>query len=402
MRRCVLVAAFGLSCRPGASTEDGAPVEREREAASAGSLAGQPASARATVERERGGASAGSLEGPPASESAPVEREHGGASAGSLPGQPASASAGGSAEPDPLTIPASRSTSIGSVTAGRLEGGVPLPLAAAGVLFSPAKDPGSRFGTVELVGGLVRAASAVERASPGAVLTVSDLSREAGGEIPRHASHRSGRDVDVLFYLRRESGEPFVPSKMIPLDPEGRGTDYGDLADPADDVPVVLDAARTWSFVAALLADEAVAVQRIFVVEHLRSRLLDEARRVEAPAEVIDRFAEITCQPGFPHDDHMHVRVFCSAEDVAAGCADGAPIYPWRKQALAAAGVEPVVAGDDEDEGPRKQGPRPKPDIKSIAQARAEAGPMHEDVVAFLDRRQAWVKRPHPGRRWCR
>lgn len=391
MRRCVLVAAFALGCRPGASTEDGAPVEREREAASAGAVAGATASG-----------SAGPVAGAPASASAASEREREAASAGSVAGEPASKSTEDSAEPDPLTAPASRSTSIGSCTAGRLEGGIPLPLAGPGLLFSPAKDPGSRFGTVELVGGLVRAARAVDRASPGAVLTVSDLSREAGGEIPRHASHRSGRDVDVLFYLRRESGEPFVPSKMIPLDPEGRGTDYGDLADPADDVPVVLDAARTWSFVAALLADEAVAVQRIFVVEHLRSRLLDEARRVEAPAEVIERFAEITCQPGFPHDDHMHVRVFCSAEDVAAGCADGAPIYPWRKQALAAAGVEPAVGGSEDEEGPRKKGPKPKPDIKSIAQARAEAGPMHEDVVAFLDRRQAWVKRPHPGRRWCR
>jgi len=378
MRRTVLVAVLGLSCRPGASTEDGAPppaadagATLEREARNAGPRANASGSAAASAnEPERG------------------------------PGDPASPTSP-SAELDPLTVPASRSTSIGSCTAGRLEGGIPLPLAAAGLLLHPGKDPGSRFGTVELVGGLVRAAGAVERASPGAALTVSDLSREAGGEISRHSSHRSGRDVDVLFYLRREGGDPFVPAKMIPLDPEGRGTDYGDLADPADDVPVVLDAARTWSFVAALLADEAVAVQRIFVVEHVRSRLLEEARRVEAPAAVIERFSEVTCQPGFPHDDHMHIRVFCSAEDIAAGCTDGAPIYPWRTQALATAGIEPVLAGSDDDESPRA-GPKPKPDIKSMAQARAEAGPMHEDVVAFLDRRKAWAKRPHPGRRWCR
>ena len=243
-------------------------------------------------------------------------------------------------------------------------------------------------------------------AAAGVPLTVSDLSREGGGEISRHASHRSGRDVDVLFYLRRESGEPFVPAKAIPLDPDGRGTDYGDLADPADDVPVELDAARTWSFVAALLADEPVAVQRIFVVEHLRRRLLAEARRVDAPAAVIQRFSEVTCQPGFPHDDHMHIRVFCSAEDIAAGCVDAPPIYPWRTAALASAGAVATTAGSGDDEAPRRkpaaEGPARKPDIKTIAQARAEAGPMHEDVIAFLDRRQAWVKRPHPGRRWCR
>lgn len=378
MRRGVLVIAFGLGCRPSPSTEDGAP-QPEAEAAAASD---RPGAGEAAA--ERGATSVGAS-------------------------RDAAASTGTSTsitEPDPLTASPSRSTSIGTCTEGRLEGGLPLPLSAAGLLFHPDKDPGSRFGTVELVGGLVRAAAAVERAMPGVPVTVSDLSREGGGEISRHASHRSGRDVDVLFHLRRESGEPFVPAKAIPLDPEGRGTDYGDLADPADDVPVELDAARTWSFVAALLADEATAVQRILVVEHVRSRLLAEARRVEAPAAVIQRFAEVTCQPGFPHDDHMHIRVFCSAEDIAAGCIDAPPIYPWRTAALASAGVQATLAGSGDDESPRPKAaakaPKRRPDIKTIAEARAEAGPMHEDVIAFLDRRQAWVKRPHPGRRWCR
>jgi penicillin-insensitive murein DD-endopeptidase len=306
------------------------------------------------------------------------------------------------AELDPLTLPGSRSTSIGSCTTGRLEGGVALPLHASGLLPHPAKDPGSRFGTVELVQGLVRAAAAVERASPGAPLTVGDLAREGGGEIPGHGTHRSGRDVDVLFYLRRADGEPFVPAKAIPLDPAGRGTDFGDLADPTDDVPVRLDVERTWAFVAALLADEASAVQKILIVEHLRSRLLEEAKRVEAPAAVVQRFADVTCQPRFPHDDHMHIRVFCSLEDIAAGCVDGPPSYPWRTRELTAAGVEPAPASrDDEDAAVPKPTRGPRPKLKTIAQARAEAGPMHEDVVEFLDRRDAWAKRPHPGRRWC-
>lgn len=304
-------------------------------------------------------------------------------------------------EPEVLSLPASTSTSIGHPTSGRLEGGVALPLQAPGLLFNPSKDPGSRYGTVELVAGLVRAAGTVERASPGAPLTVGDLAREGGGEISGHASHRTGRDVDVLFHLRHDDAEgaPFVPSKAIPLDPDGRGTDYVDLADPTDDVPVRLDAERTWSFVAALLADEAAAVQRIFVVEHVRSALLDEARRVGAPQDIVERFAEVTCQPRFPHDDHMHIRVFCSPEDVAAGCEDTQPLYPWRKQALAAAGVKPVISRRSGDEDAK---PKSKPKLKTLAQARAEAGPMHEDVVEFLDRRAAWAKQPHPGRRWCR
>lgn len=372
MRPWVIVAALGMACSPSNPDAPRAPAPGEElPTPSPASSAKPDADEREATPRV------------PAPSAAPTP-------------EPAP-----STEPDPLSFPSSRSTSIGSCTTGRLEGGIALPLHAAGLLFHPAKDPGSRFGTVELVQGLVRAAAAVERSSPGAPLTVGDVAREGGGDIPGHATHRSGRDVDLLFFLLREDGTPFVPAKAIPLDPEGRGTDYGDLADPADDVPVHIDVARTWSFVAALLDDEAAAVQKILIVEHLRRHLLEEAKRVDAPATVVQRFAEVTCQPRFPHDDHMHIRVFCSPEDVAAGCVDAPPIYPWHQRELTAAGVKPVTAGRDDDAAPKpKKKPRPK--LKTIAQARAEAGPMHEDVVEFLDRRDAWAKQPHPGRRWCR
>lgn len=373
------MAALAVGCRPVPSPEEGAPRTG--------------ADATAEVKTEHRDASADPSEG---------EASHSGEASRS-PADPRPPADPPAPDPDPLAASGADSTSIGSCTTGRLDRSLALPLRAPGLLFHPNKDPGSRFGTVELVQGLVRAAAAVERVHPGVPVTVGDLARETGGELSGHASHRSGRDVDVLFYLQREDGEAFVPAKAIPLDPAGRGTDYGDLADPSDDVPVMLDLARTWSFVAALLADEAVAVQRIFIVEHLRTRLLEQAERVDAPADVMERFAEVTCQPSFPHDDHMHIRVFCSPEDVAAGCLDGPPMYPWRKRALATAGVEPVLVGQGDDETSRSAAPRkPKPKLKTIEQARAEAGPMHEDVVAFLDRRNAWVKKPHPGRRWCR
>ena len=392
MRAWVLLAALGAGCSPGGGDLPHAPMPASHD---------EPGTVVAELEpkpTQAENARAPAEQAPDAAEDAR---------------SPSVAMAEGdeqdappSTEPDPLTMPASRSTSIGPPTSGRLEGGVALPLRAPGLLFNPSKDPGSRFGTVELVQGLVRAAAAVERAQPGAPVTVGDLAREGGGDIPGHASHRTGRDVDVLFYLRREGeededGEPFVPAKAIPLDPEGRGTDYGDLADPADDVPVRIDVERTWAFVAALLADEHAEVQRILIVEHLRERLLEEARRAETAPAVVQRFAEITCQPRFPHDDHMHIRVFCSAEDLGAGCQDTPPLFPWRKQELAAAGVKPVLAkagGNDE----RPATPKKKPTLKTLAQARAEAGPMHEDVVEFLDRRESWAKRPRPGRRWCR
>jgi penicillin-insensitive murein endopeptidase len=292
----------------------------------------------------------------------------------------------------PPVPPAPPSTSVGSPIAGELRGGASLPVPGPGYRADPRKVAGRQFGTTELVAALVRAAAEVERELPGSELTIGDLSLEHGGEITGHGSHRNGRDADVMFYLLDAQGRP-RPGHPIPLDPDGRGTDYRDLARAEDDIPVALDVPRTWRLLQALVSDPDAGVQRIFVAEHLRTLLLAHAERADAPAEAIERFAEVTCQPGFPHDDHVHVRVFCSAQDIAAGCLDMRPIYPWRRAELGRQGVEPVLAGARTEPAPR---------LVSTDEARRAAGPMHEDVVEFLDRRQAWVRQPHPGRKWCR
>lgn len=295
--------------------------------------------------------------------------------------------------PDPLALASDYSTSIGSPTEGSVIGGVPLPLHGPGYRFSPNKDEASRYGTVELVAALVRSAAVVHQQMPGNTITFGDLGREHGGDIPGHASHRAGRDVDVYFYLLDHDDQPF-DGKAIPIDPEGKGIDFGDLADPHDDVPVKIDVPRTWRFVQALLSQEDLAVGRIFVVEHIRSMLLAEAKQQKAPKEVVARFEAVTCQPRAPHDDHLHVRVFCTAEDIAAKCLDTRPVYPWHKKRLNEAGTAAVIALPSKKKKKKK--------TKGIAQARAEAGAMHEDVTAFLDRRNVWAKKPKVGRPYCR
>jgi penicillin-insensitive murein endopeptidase len=294
---------------------------------------------------------------------------------------------------DPRTLGADATASIGSPADGSLRGGIRLPRRGPGYVFSPSKRDEARYGTIEMVQAIVAAAAAVERDLPGSQAVLGELSLAEGGPLSGHGSHQAGRDVDVLFYLHDADGEPFA-AKPIPLDPSGEGTEYGDLGDPSDDRPVKIDLPRTWRFVQALLEFEGAAVQRIFLVEHLRGLLLEEAKRAGAAQATIDLFADVTCQPGFPHDDHLHIRFFCAADDIDAGCTDMAPIYPWQIERLKAAGREPKKAG------PRSKGSRPK--LTSHKEARAKAGPMHEDVTAFLDRRSAWVKKPHPGRKYCR
>jgi len=303
------------------------------------------------------------------------------------------------AEPDALAalmgMSGAESTSVGGPRDGRVEGAVALPARGPGFESHARRpNPEAIWGTVEMVQALVRAAGVVHEALPGGTLRINDLGFREGGPIPHHGSHRAGRDVDVLFYLLDDDGAP-MPSVGAFLDPRGIGVDFKDLSVRDDDVVVRLDAPRTWRFVQALLeGPRGDDVQRIFVAEHLRTLLLREAERARAPRAIRERFGQITCQPGYPHDDHLHIRFHCTAEDMAGGCEDSPPVYPWRRAALRAEGLRPAIHRPRPD---RPQAPR-----VTHEEARAEAGAMHPRVERWLERREAWLEAPHPGRPFCR
>jgi penicillin-insensitive murein endopeptidase len=287
------------------------------------------------------------------------------------------------------------STSIGSPSNGHLQGGVPLPMAAPGLRYNDRRDANARYATVEVIGAIQRAAAVVAQHFPESELVVNDISLPAGGRIAHHGSHRAGRDADILFYLRADDGA-YTPSVGAPIDPDGIGFDFKDLSEAGDDLRVHFDAQRTWHFVAALLEDAEAAVQRIFVAEHLRALLLAAAAREKAPAATVARFADVTCQPSYPHDDHLHVRWFCSLEDLRAGCEDLPPLYPWRQEALATAGIEPTLAART-----RSQDPAALTTNEDAAREVKRQKP-HKDVMSFLARRKAWERQPHPGRPYCK
>lgn len=299
-------------------------------------------------------------------------------------------------DPDPLTLGPEASTSIGSPTEGSLKPAVALPVTGPGYVFNPRKDPARRHGTVEMVQALLRSTAAVHKTLPGNDLVVGDLSMPTGGDIPGHASHRAGRDVDVMFYLLDKDGQPFA-AKAIPLEPTGRGVDYKDLTTADDDVEVQLDVPRTWAFIEALVSNEAHHINRIFVVEHVRTMLLDHAKKIGASKSARERFGHLACQPKFPHDDHMHIRFYCEPDDIRAGCLDTKPFFPWHTRALSKQGLKPKLAG-------RRKSPAPK--LTSVAdaakKAEAKVGEFAPEVSAFLERRKAWAKKPHPGRKWCK
>jgi penicillin-insensitive murein endopeptidase len=315
---------------------------------------------------------------------------------------PAATGAQGTEAPDPsvelLGMQGTLTTSIGAPASGTLRGGVRLPDRGPGYIHNPKRPDNARYGTVETLQTIVRAAAVVDKALPGSSLTVNDVGLESGGPIAQHGSHQNGRDADILFYVLDKKGNP-IPSVGVPLDPKGQGVDFKDLATAADDQPVKIDLPRTWRFMQALLETAPDQVQRIFIVEHLRTLLLGEAERVRAPKAIRQRFDEVTCQPGTPHDDHMHVRFFCTPEDMAAGCEDSVPLYPWRSSWLRELGLEPVVASAKHS---REERDASAARTTSPAEAKRKAGRMHPKVVQFLAEREHWLKQPHPGRPYCK
>src|ERR1700742_3268982 len=80
---------------------------------------------------------------------------------------------------------------------------------------------GPRWARPGLVALLVKAATAVDRRYPGSVLLVGDLSSRAGGSLPGHVSHRSGRDADVAFYLADASGRRVESARLVPVGAAG-------------------------------------------------------------------------------------------------------------------------------------------------------------------------------------
>lgn len=208
---------------------------------------------------------------------------------------------------------------------------VPAEVGAALRLSPHARDRDHLWGTPEIVGALERAAARVVELHGNGVLTVGDLSREHGGALVGHRSHRNGRDADLGFYLHdAATGVPALVDRFLQVRRTGEV-----VVPPRADGSVApgtlaFDDARNWTFVEALLRDPEARVQYVFVGRHLRERLLDEARRRGSPAWLVARAERVLLEPrdGDPHRDHFHVRVYCADRDREV-CRDKEPYWPW-------------------------------------------------------------------------
>jgi penicillin-insensitive murein endopeptidase len=222
------------------------------------------------------------------------------------------------------------SVSFGPSNAGALLEAARLPATGAGFRVPTIwRARGLGFGTEELIGLIVGVGAELERTQPGRALAVADLSLRRGGPSAWHRSHQTGRDVDLIYFARDAAGRPVDPEAMRRFDAAGRTTD--DAA--TGGAPLVFDDAANWAMVRALVTSTTAEVQYAFISDDLKQRLLDHAEATGEDPAVVAAAAVILRQPGdsLPHDDHVHVRIFCSPTDRELGCED-AGAREWRKK----------------------------------------------------------------------
>ncbi|WP_437827533.1 penicillin-insensitive murein endopeptidase [Sorangium sp. So ce1153] len=201
--------------------------------------------------------------------------------------------------------PRTPASSVGHPNEGRLEGGVRLDTSRKDIRVVPAYAHADvRWGLPALVGMIERAARGVARRYPGAVLDVGDLSRQQGGEVHRHNSHESGRDVDLGFYALDARGKQVHAPFFLRFNARLASTNMPGAR---------FDLPRNWLLVQHLLTDPRARVSHIFVSDPLRSALIAHAKRIGVSRALLVRAQLAMMQPtgSEPHDDHMHVRISC-------------------------------------------------------------------------------------------
>jgi len=212
------------------------------------------------------------------------------------------------------------SVSMGKPQRGWLVGGAKIPDRGEGFFTRETwKARGNRYGTDEMV-DLLTAVSRRMATKVKQRLVIADLSRKRGGEAREwHASHQSGRDVDLLYYVRDKAGKQVEPDAMRVFDAAGNAKDGSGYT---------VDVPRMWLFVKEVLLAREAPVQWIFIFQPLADRIVAYAIDQKEPEALVAKAKRALKQPGngAPHHDHMHVRIYCSKADLAYGCQNIGPM----------------------------------------------------------------------------
>lgn len=214
------------------------------------------------------------------------------------------------------------SVSVGDTSHGYLVGGAELVENDAVGILPEQKKRDLRYGTRHII-EMIQAAGRALHQETKTKLWVGNIGKEQGGDITWSVSHNSGRDADLAFCYMNKLGEPKDPPDLVPLNGQG-------LAAGQD---LRLDPKRTWTVIKALLAYPKAEVQYLFMADGLKTQVLTHASNSGEKPELIKHAAALIRQPhgSAPHNDHLHLRIFCGKDDVLGGCTNTGAVHPWTK-----------------------------------------------------------------------
>jgi penicillin-insensitive murein endopeptidase len=100
------------------------------------------------------------------------------------------------------------------------------------------------------------------------------------------------------------------------------------------------DVEREWLLVRALLEDPDARIEWMFASHVIEALLIEWARARGDASDTILRAETVLLEPhpGGAHDDHIHVRAACSADEETLGCETGGPVRPWLAKPIGTPG----------------------------------------------------------------
>ncbi len=191
---------------------------------------------------------------------------------------------------DPERLP----QSIGTPNRGKLRNGMPLPEGDSWRLRPVRRRA---YGTETTVTSLVEAFQAYGEQFPdGPKIRVGEIAKRNGGRVAPHASHRSGRDVDIGYIFH---GEDNGEDRFLQMNEKN------------------FDVEKNWALIQEIL--KSGHVQSIFIGKKLQKLLYKEAAKTLSEPELAalfeyprtDASPHAVLQHWRGHQDHMHVRFHC-------------------------------------------------------------------------------------------
>lgn len=216
------------------------------------------------------------------------------------------------------------SRAIGRVNHGRLvDPDVLVPEGPHWKILPRQRARGLNYGHNALISLIKDAAADVAKQYPESILGVGNIGRQFGGPIPYSVSHQVGRDADIAFFATDPNGNSVVLPDLLTFTDEGVSQRYRGYYH--------FDVRRNWALVEAMIRSEAASLQYLFISNGLKKLLMDYAIEAEVSPEIIEQAEILLRQPAryIPHNDHLHVRIYCTPEDLRAGCEDFGARHAW-------------------------------------------------------------------------